>query len=178
MSDVQIGGERAPVEPSSHSAFLGTERFRSRRKPAQLVDQLLNAGDDLFVSHSESDIRFVNPSQQTKHQWYLTACKLHHQDMTDGGSSADDVADRLRLLREWAGYENQSAFAERTGLTPPEWNHYETGRRPLTLKAANLIKTRWRVTLDWLYHGERDGLSVQVANSLPSFSEWRQKRAG
>lgn len=88
--------------------------------------------------------------------------------MTDGGSSVEDVAARLALLREWAGFTSQSAFAQRNGFTQSEWNHFESGRRRLPITAANRLKQNWRVTLDWIYHGERSGLSVEVANSLPT----------
>lgn len=88
--------------------------------------------------------------------------------MHDGGPSREDVAARLELLRLWAGYDSQSAFAVQTGLTASEWNHFETGRRPLSITAAHKLRQRWRVTLDWLYYGDRSGLTVEISNSLPS----------
>lgn len=98
--------------------------------------------------------------------------------MTDGGNSREDVAARLALLREWAGFDSQVAFARQIDLGGPEWNHFETGRRPLALNAAHKLRRRYRVTLDWLYYGDRSGLSVEVANSLPHLEEWKLKRAG
>lgn len=94
--------------------------------------------------------------------------------MDDGGNSIDDIAARLALLREWAGFPVQSSFAERSGIEPSEWNHYEAGRRRLSLNAALKLRRRWRVTLDWLYEGDRAGLSVEVANSLPYLADRRQ----
>lgn len=98
--------------------------------------------------------------------------------MHDGTSSREDMAARLALLRETMGFESQAAFAERTGVGVTDWNHYEKARRDLSLTSANRIRARWRVTLDWLYHGDRSGLSMELANSLPLLSDWRQKRAG
>ena len=95
----------------------------------------------------------------------------------DGDASIKDVARRLVLLRQWAGYENQKAFAVATGLTASELNHYETARRMPSLTAANKIKLRWRVTLDWIYHGDRSGLSVEVSRSLPFLGD-RLEEAG
>ncbi len=95
----------------------------------------------------------------------------------DGGSSINDVAGRLVLLRQWAGYDNQNQFASATGLTASELNHYETARRMLSMTAANKIRQRWRVTLDWLYHGDRSGLSVEVNRSLPLLPPNLQKEA-
>lgn len=88
----------------------------------------------------------------------------------DGDASLSDVARRLVLLRAWAGYDNQKAFAVATGLTPSELNHYETARRMPSLAAANKMKQRWGVTLDWIYHGDRSGLTMEVNRTLPSFA--------
>lgn len=97
--------------------------------------------------------------------------------MTDGGSSIDDIAARLTLLRVWAGFDSQSAFAQRSEISQSEWNHFESGRRNLPLTAANKLKRHWRVTLDWLYHGDRSGLSVEVAASLPTIPAEPRKTA-
>lgn len=97
--------------------------------------------------------------------------------MPDGGSSREDVAARLIMLRRALGFENQNAFAVKMGISPSLWNHYETGRRPLTLDAANKIRNRANVTLDWLLHGDRSGLTVGMSNALPDLSAWRKKQA-
>lgn len=94
--------------------------------------------------------------------------------MTDGNYSRKDMADRLVLLRHWAGYKGQKDFAEANGLTAPELNHFESGRRQLPLNAANVLRKNWKVTLDWLYHGDRSGLTVTVDRSLPTLEEFRK----
>ena len=94
--------------------------------------------------------------------------------MHDGGSSREDVAARLEMLRLWAGHDSQTAFAIATGLSASEWNHFESGRRPLAITAAHKLRLRWRVTLDWLYYGDRSGLTVEMANSLPTLDQKRQ----
>lgn len=99
--------------------------------------------------------------------------------MSDGTDSREDMADRLRMLRDWAGYEsNASAFARRSDLRHDELNHFESGRRPLSMLAANRLRLHWRVTLDWLFHGDRSGLTLEVANSLPHLAAWRARKAG
>lgn len=103
---------------------------------------------------------------------------LHAYGMNDGTNSPEDSADRLALLREWAGFDNQSAFARRTGLNPSEWNHMESGRRALSMTVAAKLRLQWRVTLDWLYYGDRAGLSMEVSNSLPRLDAWRAGRGG
>jgi transcriptional regulator with XRE-family HTH domain len=97
--------------------------------------------------------------------------------MTDGDASIASMAARLTLLREWAGFaDNKAAFARRSGFTPSEWQNYESGSRRLSVTAALRLRRNWRVTLDWLYEGDRAGLSVEVSSSLPHLDEWRARR--
>lgn len=97
--------------------------------------------------------------------------------MMDGGSSIDDMALRLAMLRDWAGYgHSQTAFAQRSGFSASEWHNYEKGGRRLSITAALKLRRTWRVTLDWLYEGDRAGLSVEMASSLPHLEDWLQKR--
>jgi transcriptional regulator with XRE-family HTH domain len=100
---------------------------------------------------------------------------MHNTDMTDGGSTIDDVSARLKVLRSWANVGSQKAFAELTGISPDEWNHFEAGRRMLSLTAANKIRLRWQVDLDWLYHGDRSGLSVEVSRALPTLADFQRQ---
>lgn len=94
--------------------------------------------------------------------------------MNDGDDSVEDVAARMVLLREWTGL-NQTAFAVRTGIAQTLWSHIELGRRRPSIDVANKLKTQWRVTRDWIYDGDRNGLSVELSNSLPRLSS--KKRA-
>lgn len=87
--------------------------------------------------------------------------------MNDGTDSLDDIGARLTLLRIWAGFDSQSAFARALDVSQTEINHYERGNRRLTLTTAQKIRARFRVTLDWLYFGDRTGLSLAVERSLP-----------
>jgi len=75
---------------------------------------------------------------------------------------------RMRSLRDWAGYgESQNEFADWLGVHQSLWNHIETGRREPSLKVAVLLRERLRVTLDWIYFGDRSGLTVEIDKSLP-----------
>lgn len=103
--------------------------------------------------------------------------KLQYAMMFDGGSEVTDIGRRVEHLRAWLEFKSQTAFAHATGLTPSEINLYESGRRRLPLNAANKIRLRWNVTLDWLYHGDRSGLSVQINRSLPPLSADGEKQA-
>ena len=105
----------------------------------------------------------------------MTALARNHAGMHDGGSSREDVAARLQLLRRWAGYTRQRPFAQMSDIPPDQWHLFEKGRRPLPLSAANKLRLRWQVDLDWLYHGDRSGLSVEVSRTLPSLVDFRKQ---
>jgi transcriptional regulator with XRE-family HTH domain len=97
-------------------------------------------------------------------------------ELPDGGSSDRDVADRLIMLRECLGFDTQSAFAVRLGIRSQALNHFETVRRPLTLALANTIRRMYRIPLDWLFHGDRSGLSMEQSSAIPFLVDWREKR--
>ena len=86
--------------------------------------------------------------------------------MSNTDQNIDDVVARLVALRTYAGFSTQRDFAWATGMSQPEYAHFESGRRLLTLSAANKIKRKWHVTLDWLYHGDTSGLPVSLARAL------------
>jgi len=79
----------------------------------------------------------------------------------------DEVADRLRCLREATGYTHSAAaFARWLDITEQAWNNYERGRRRIELDQAMKIVTRTGVSLDWIYRGLEHTLPVNVAERL------------
>jgi hypothetical protein len=57
-------------------------------------------------------------------------------------------------------------MATRLGVTPQRWSNSTHGS-PLGLKTALIIVRRCPgVTLDWLYHGNAGGLTLQMAKLL------------
>jgi len=96
--------------------------------------------------------------------------------MADGGKSPEDIGLRLTALREAMGL-NQAAFAKLVGFSQPALANYEKGyRRPNTDQAIQIV-TRTGITLDWLYLGERAGLSQRLLALIGDF-ESRQRKAG
>lgn len=93
--------------------------------------------------------------------------------MTDGGPSNTDIARRLVTLRETLGH-NQSSFANLIEVTQPAINNYEAGFRRPSIEVAVKIRIKTGVTLDWLYLGEREGLSGRLLSLLPDLSQRRK----
>jgi hypothetical protein len=82
------------------------------------------------------------------------------------GGRESDVAVRLRHLRAVLGERSAKAFAARLGIEYKRWNNFENGS-PLSRDAAFiLVKAVPGLTLDWLYFGERAGLSYDLAVRL------------
>lgn len=83
--------------------------------------------------------------------------------------SPTEVGKRLLQLREAMGYggRQQSTYAPLMGLTPSLYNHYETGRRPISITSALRISDRSGVPLDWILKGDRSGLTARWLNDLP-----------
>ena len=86
-------------------------------------------------------------------------------DNLDTGKLKTDVARRLRETRQALSADQQS-FGEGAGLSQPQYNQYETGKRLLSLKAAIALCSRYLLTLDWLYRGDPSGLPYNLHNKI------------
>lgn len=90
--------------------------------------------------------------------------------MADGGKSLKDIGRRISALRQVMQL-NKTAFAELIGTSQPAVSQYESGVRRPELDVALRIRLRTGVTLDWLYEGDRSGLSLRWTTELPDLSE-------
>jgi hypothetical protein len=76
------------------------------------------------------------------------------------------TAQRLRCLREVAGYKSAADFARKLGIKSSRYWNFENGS-PLSLEVARLIVRTVRGTsLDWLYNGEERGLDSDLRKRL------------
>lgn len=99
--------------------------------------------------------------------------------MTGGRRFEDDpthrleVGERLELVRQALGFDSMAAFARHMNEIEPglnldrsKLNHWEKGRHyphPLFLRA---LWKHFRVSADWVLHGDAGGLPSRVADSL------------
>jgi len=85
-------------------------------------------------------------------------------DQETGGAEMD-VAQRLRTLRALKGLSGPK-FAEWLEVEYPRWNNWERGF-PLPAPIALLLCRRFPgLTLDWLYRGRLEGLTLDLADRL------------
>lgn len=81
-----------------------------------------------------------------------------------GGREAP-IAQRLRQLRSVES-DTSAAFAVRLRMSTQRWNNFENGY-PLSREVAfTLVQTIPGLTLDWLYFGKLEGLTVDLARRL------------
>lgn len=80
--------------------------------------------------------------------------------------SDQDRAERLVALRKAFHYETASSFAAFLDVSKQRWGHVERGL-PLGIDLAQLVVRKLPgVTLDYLYFGKGEGLSVELARRL------------
>lgn len=87
--------------------------------------------------------------------------------MANAGTDDDgDVALRCRVLTRLYACDNSRAFAETIGIGHTRWNGIEnTGA--LSKDVARRIWRRWpEVSLDWLWRGRDDALTIPRSNEL------------
>jgi DNA-binding XRE family transcriptional regulator len=83
-----------------------------------------------------------------------------------GEPNWEEVAARLRQLREALGYQRQDKFAEWLGISPARYGNAERGM-PLSRQMAQLIVAKCPgVTEAWLYRGEITHLSDVMTKLL------------
>jgi transcriptional regulator with XRE-family HTH domain len=74
-------------------------------------------------------------------------------------------AERMLRLRNTFGL-TQAAFAKEFGFTTRQWSNYENGRPVGHTAAMQLIEKIPGLSLDWIYRGRIEGLSVAMAVAL------------
>jgi hypothetical protein len=80
-----------------------------------------------------------------------------------------EVGERLRKIRHLAGYTeygDQKQFALDYDFHPCSWNHWEKGGSIPWQEALKVTKVLSGVTLDWIYLGVRDGLTVRLDHEI------------
>lgn len=80
----------------------------------------------------------------------------------------EEVALRLQLLRLALGHNRQSAMVAFLDgpVSAQHWNNWERARNVPTTAQARHIATKTRVTVDWIYWGERGGLPLNMVELL------------
>ncbi len=85
---------------------------------------------------------------------------------TPAPTENSEVARRLVMLRQAVAGDSQTAFANQVGIEVKRWNNFERSK-PLSKDAAFiLVRKIHGLTLDWLFLGVEDGLTVKLQRAL------------
>lgn len=76
-----------------------------------------------------------------------------------------EIGERLRSIRATTRLMQQD-FAARHNFNKAQNSHWETGFRRIPIASAEVLCDAYGLTLDFIYRGRRDGLSVNVAHLL------------
>lgn len=152
-------GELPEGLPHRDRFWLGAGQFADGAVSAQLVDDLANG---LKLMHGSKIPKLFGSTSPKSISWqrYLDDGKV--PPMAGGRPDSNEaVSERLRLLRQVVSGESQTAFSARIGIDPKRWNNFERGM-PLSKEVAILLVKKFPdVTLDWIYLGNENGLSVR-----------------
>jgi transcriptional regulator with XRE-family HTH domain len=85
------------------------------------------------------------------------------------------VAERLRRTRE-AMKLNQADWCRLVGIEPQAWNNYERGRNRISIDQALKVCQATGASLDWIYRGLADGLTLKLATALQELRGSRNVR--
>ncbi len=79
----------------------------------------------------------------------------------------DSIAHRLEITRAALGL-SQAEFADAAGIARNTYNQWERGKGRPQLDGAIALCRAFNLTLDWIYFGDMNGLSYQLAQKLTS----------
>lgn len=67
------------------------------------------------------------------------------------------VGVRLEVSRKALGVDHVD-MAKAAKVSAQAWSNYVRGERPLDIEAASELCKKYKLTLDWIYRGDPDGL--------------------
>lgn len=96
--------------------------------------------------------------------------------------SSEEIGKRLAVTRQVLGLLqgriiHQNEFSQKAGLTPSQYNQYETGSKRPSLESAHLLADAYSLTLDWIFRGDPSGLRYDIAEAIKAIrqAQWRPK---
>lgn len=76
-----------------------------------------------------------------------------------------DVGDRLRWHRKHVVDMNQVDYAASIGVKRARYGHWESGYQRITIESALVLRTKYGLSLDFIYAGIADALPMTVRNA-------------
>lgn len=87
-----------------------------------------------------------------------------------------EIGERLRLVRDALNYQKID-LAEALGISTQRLHNYETGKRPFDIHVAiKLCGTDKRLTMDYLYRGDRANIARDLVEKLNEAAKRRSRQ--
>lgn len=80
-----------------------------------------------------------------------------------------DIAERLKWHRELVLDLSQAEYAKTIGIKRPAYSLWEAGTHRLSLDGALALRTKYGLSLDFMYEGIDDALPMTLRNA------WRER---
>lgn len=77
-----------------------------------------------------------------------------------------EIGERLALVRTGFSDLSQKDWANMHSFSPTQYNNWETGKRRISVDAAEVLVERYGLSLDFIYRGRVDGLSETARKVL------------
>lgn len=106
-----------------------------------------------------------NPQRVFDSKKTLSAAFFGAMADNETGGAESEVARRLKTLRALKGLSGPK-FAEWLDIEYPRWNNFERGYPLPTSIALELCRRVPGLTLDWIYRGRPEGLTLDLADRL------------
>ena len=93
-----------------------------------------------------------------------TVERMYRKDGVYGSPSRKELGERLRVLREAAGWPTKTRFAEELGINPRTYTSYEQGLAVMPLSIMWDVATKLEITIDALvgFNLERDDTAKRL----------------
>src|SRR5262245_54843747 len=93
------------------------------------------------------------------------------------GFVISEYVQRLKLLRMIVSGEKQGEFAARMGIDAKRWNNYELGY-PIPREVALMLMHKLPgMSIEWLWIGRKDSLSLEYRRKIEAFEHLRLEQA-
>ena len=80
-----------------------------------------------------------------------------------------DISERLKWHREQIVEMNQEEYAKSIGFKRPAYSLWEAGTHRLSLDGALALRTKYGLSMDFMYEGIDDALPMTLRNA------WRER---
>ena len=123
---------------------------------------------DRCFAHGNGMTNFWSHVKTNEFAFRQKTCHGKILDMVDGAKPFKDIAERIRWHRALEGMD-QKQYATEIGVTRSSLNNWESGDYRLSIDGALKLRRTFGLSLDFMYEGIDDALSMTLRKA------WRER---